>query len=82
MFIAMNRFKVRVGSEADFETVWKNRDSKLSELPGFESFTLRAQPMKKKAIRSTLLIPCGATATIFLLDQIGTIPRRPSQRRS
>ena len=40
MFIAMNRFKVRVGSEADFETVWKNRDSKLSELPGFESFHL------------------------------------------
>ncbi|MBQ0707413.1 MULTISPECIES: antibiotic biosynthesis monooxygenase [unclassified Ochrobactrum] len=40
MFIAMNRFKVRVGSEADFETVWKNRDSRLSELPGFESFHL------------------------------------------
>lgn len=22
-FIAMNRFKVRLGSEADFETVWR-----------------------------------------------------------
>ena len=23
MYIAMNRFKVRLGSEADFEAVWK-----------------------------------------------------------
>ncbi len=36
----MNRFRVRVGSEADCETVWRNRDSKLNELPGFESFHL------------------------------------------
>ncbi|MRN44804.1 antibiotic biosynthesis monooxygenase [Brucella sp. 09RB8913] len=40
MFIAMNRFKVRIGSETDFETVWKNRDSQLSDVPGFESFHL------------------------------------------
>lgn len=38
MFVAMNRFKVRTGSEAEFEAIWKNRDSQLSELPGFESF--------------------------------------------
>jgi len=40
MFIAMNRFKVLIGNEAEFETVWKNRDSQLAELPGFESFNL------------------------------------------
>ncbi len=40
MFIAMNRFKVRIGGEADFEAVWKGRDSRLSELAGFESFHL------------------------------------------
>ncbi len=31
-FIAMNRFKVRPGSEADFENVWKERESRLNEL--------------------------------------------------
>ncbi|MFC0246618.1 antibiotic biosynthesis monooxygenase family protein [Falsochrobactrum ovis] len=40
MFIAMNRFKVNIGKETEFEALWRNRDSKLSELPGFESFHL------------------------------------------
>ena len=44
MFIAMNRFKVLKGSEADFETVWKNRDSHLSEVPGFVEFRLLRGP--------------------------------------
>jgi heme-degrading monooxygenase HmoA len=29
MYIAMNRFKVALGSESDFETVWTSRDSRL-----------------------------------------------------
>ncbi|WP_183900666.1 antibiotic biosynthesis monooxygenase family protein [Rhizobium metallidurans] len=40
MFIAMNRFKVTIGSEAEFESVWRNRDSSLSEVPGFVEFRL------------------------------------------
>lgn len=40
MYIAMNRFKVLKGSEADFETVWKNRDSQLDQVPGFVEFRL------------------------------------------
>ncbi len=40
MFLAMNRFKVKLGSEADFETVWRERDSYLSSVPGFVSFSL------------------------------------------
>ena len=40
MYIAMNRFKVAVGQEAGFETVWRNRDSSLSEMPGFVEFRL------------------------------------------
>ena len=32
MYIAMNRFKVQNGSEQAFEEVWKNRDSRLSEM--------------------------------------------------
>lgn len=40
MYIAMNRFKVAVGSEAEFETIWRNRDSSLPEVPGFVEFRL------------------------------------------
>ena len=40
MYIAMNRFKVANGSEEIFENVWKNRDSSLSEVPGFIEFLL------------------------------------------
>ncbi|MFC3075394.1 antibiotic biosynthesis monooxygenase family protein [Shinella pollutisoli] len=40
MFIAMNRFHVAVGQEEAFEDVWKNRDTSLAEMPGFQSFHL------------------------------------------
>ena len=40
MFIAMNRFKVELGSEDAFETVWKNRDSSLHLAAGFIEFHL------------------------------------------
>jgi heme-degrading monooxygenase HmoA len=39
-YIAMNRFKVAIGHEADFENVWKNRDSSLESVPGFVEFRL------------------------------------------
>ena len=35
MFIAMNRFKVVRGAEADFEQVWTSRDTHLQGGPGF-----------------------------------------------
>lgn len=44
MYIAMNRFKVKTGSEADFEQVWKGRESSLSEMDGFKSFHLLRGP--------------------------------------
>ncbi|MDA7964681.1 antibiotic biosynthesis monooxygenase [Ruegeria sp.] len=43
-FIAMNRFKVRLGSETDFETVWKDRQGRLNELKGFQEFRLLKGP--------------------------------------
>lgn len=46
MFIAMNRFKVRKGSERDFEQVWLNRESHLDEVPGFLTFHLLKGPEK------------------------------------
>lgn len=44
MFIAMNRFRVKKGSEADFEAVWLNRDSQLSKEKGFIEFHLLRGP--------------------------------------
>ena len=35
MYIAMNRFKVARGSEEAFEAVWRNRDTRLKDVPGF-----------------------------------------------
>lgn len=44
MFIAMNRFQVKLGSEADFEAVWLGRDTHLGKVPGFVSFQLLRGP--------------------------------------
>lgn len=44
MFIAMNRFRVAKGSEADFEQVWLGRDSHLDKVPGFVEFHLLRGP--------------------------------------
>ena len=40
MFIAMNRFKVVGGKEADFEEIWQGRRSYLKNVPGFVQFAL------------------------------------------
>ena len=40
MFIAMNNFKVAPGKEAEFERVWRERQSYLSGVPGFVQFCL------------------------------------------
>src|SRR4029453_2137622 len=44
MFIAMNRFRVKKGSEEDFEKVWLSRDSHLDKVPGFVEFHLLKGP--------------------------------------
>jgi heme-degrading monooxygenase HmoA len=44
MFIAMNRFRIRKGSEDAFEKVWQNRDSYLHRVPGFVEFHLLKGP--------------------------------------
>ena len=40
MFVAMNNFKVVPGQEAQFEKIWKDRESYLSGVPGFVQFAL------------------------------------------
>ena len=40
MYIAMNRFKIVIGKEKEFEDVWKNRDTHLEGVQGFMNFNL------------------------------------------
>ena len=44
MFIAMNRFHIVKGKEAEFERIWAERDSHLDGVPGFEKFNLLRGP--------------------------------------
>lgn len=44
MFLAMNRFKIAPGREADFVEIWKQRDTYLQDVPGFKSFNLMEGP--------------------------------------
>lgn len=44
MFIAMNRFKVKKGSEQAFENVWSSRESYLDRMKGFVEFHLLKGP--------------------------------------
>ncbi len=40
MFIAMNRFKIALGKEVEFEKVWRERDTHLNGVKGFKEFHL------------------------------------------
>lgn len=44
MYLAMNRFQIARGFEAGFEKIWRERDSYLSEVPGFKTFSLLKGP--------------------------------------
>ncbi|MCG6121498.1 MAG: antibiotic biosynthesis monooxygenase [Microvirga sp.] len=44
MFIAMNRFKVAKGREAEFEEIWSSRKTRLDEMEGFLAFHLLRGP--------------------------------------
>ena len=43
-FIAMNRFKIAIGREPDFEDIWKNRETHLDDVAGFQDFNLLKGP--------------------------------------
>ncbi len=44
MYIAMNRFRINHGYEPGFEQLWRERESRLSELKGFVAFRLLKGP--------------------------------------
>jgi heme-degrading monooxygenase HmoA len=44
MYIAMNRFRVVPGFEEAFETIWRERQGRLSEVPGYVEFHMLKGP--------------------------------------
>lgn len=49
MYIAMNRFRIALGREAEFIEVWRQRDSHLDGVPGFQHFELLRGPSDDEA---------------------------------
>jgi len=49
MFIAMNRFRIAVGRESEFEEIWRNRESNLDDVQGFREFHLLKGPTDEEA---------------------------------
>jgi heme-degrading monooxygenase HmoA len=49
VYIAMNRFRVAPGHEADFESIWAKRKSYLDSMPGFREFHLLRGPTEEGA---------------------------------
>ncbi len=49
MFIAMNRFRIALGREEDFETLWRERESYLAGVAGFCEFRLLRGPADDEA---------------------------------
>ena len=47
-FIAMNRFKITIGREEDFEEIWKNRETHLNNVKGFKNFILLRGPKNEE----------------------------------
>jgi hypothetical protein len=76
MFIAMNRFKVKKGSEHDFEQVWLTRKTHLDDVPGFVVFHLLKGP-ERDDMCSTPRTPSGV---LRRSSRLGRGPK-PSARR-
>ncbi len=49
MYSAMNRFRIAPGRENVFEELWRSRDSKLDDVPGFREFHLLKGPSDEEA---------------------------------
>ncbi|MFQ5701509.1 MAG: antibiotic biosynthesis monooxygenase family protein [Acidobacteriota bacterium] len=49
MFIALNRFKIAPGRGEDFEKSWRQRESHLAGVPGFQEFHLLRGPAGEQA---------------------------------
>jgi len=81
MFIAMNRFRVKKGSEDAFEKVWLNRDSHLDRVPGFVEFHLLRGPEGEGETLYASHTIWQSKGAFEAWTKIRRIPRRAFPRR-
>src|SRR5713226_5495766 len=81
MFIAMNRFRVKKGSEEAIEQVWLSRDTQLTKVPGFVEFHLLKGPEHEDYTLYSSHTVWQSKGDLRGLDQVGSIPSCPSGRR-
>jgi len=66
MFLAMNRFRIKKGGEAQFVEHWRKRESYLAEVPGFQGFhLLQLEPLSDEPCEYTLF----ASHTMWASEQ-------------
>ncbi len=70
MFIAMNRFKIALGHEADFEAVWRTRESYLDSVPGFEKFHLLKGSTQRHAHAVRIAFRVGIARGVRRVDAV------------
>jgi heme-degrading monooxygenase HmoA len=76
MYIAMNRFKVALGSEVDFEHMWMSRESHLHSVPGFVEFHLLKGPQRSDHVLYASHSIWEDHAAFEAWTQVGRIPGR------
>jgi hypothetical protein len=77
MFIAMNRFRVKKGSEDAFEKVWLGRDSYLDGVLGFLEFHLLKGPGAEDHTLYSSHTVWQSKRAFEAWTKIGTIQGRP-----
>ncbi len=81
MFITMNRFTVKKGCEAEFESVWRQREVHIDIVPGFVEFHLLRGPEREDHHALFLACDLAQQGRFRGLDQVGSLPPRSSRRR-
>jgi hypothetical protein len=76
MFIAMNRFRVKKGSEDAFEKVWLGRDTYLDRVPGFLEFHLLKGPENGRLYALFLAQRVAKQVGLRGVDEVGRISGR------
>ena len=76
-FIAMNRFKIAIGREKDFEDIWRNRETQLDDVGGFKKFNLLKGPTNEEYSLYTSPIAHGILKLILRIGR----NQRPLEKR-
>jgi hypothetical protein len=81
MFIAMNRFKVLPGAQAEFEQVWTSRDTRLRDAPGFLVFHLLRGPDRDDHTLYSSHSDVAEPRRVRGVDPVGGISARAPRHR-